>query len=89
MRTTCQTKQIEPKRARITQRTRLIRPFPDPPRKPPASLPAAPDTPAADIYGRPAWDRILKKSDTIKVRFKPSDRPEPRDIEVAVVTLLP
>ncbi len=34
------------------------------------------------------WHKILE-SDTIKVRFKMSNRPEPREIEVAVVTLLP
>ena len=39
--------------------------------------------PAPEIYARSAWDKILK-SDKIQVRFKTSDQPKPRDIEVAV-----
>lgn len=44
--------------------------------------------PAGEIYGRPAWDKILE-SDTIKLQYQPSGQSTPRDIEVAVLVLLP
>ena len=39
-----------------------------------AQRPSEEYSPAAEIYGRPAWDKILK-SDTIQVRFKTSVPP--------------